>query len=139
MLVEFGEAAGGAIISTLDRVRADSAHTYGWQLNVGGPRNAEGIQISAGRERGRPFFQLTREDAYLKGWVVHPVDAEVVPSDPLRVTTRGKDADLWIVMATGRGAAPAAEVVGEGMGAVIQVGQAAIRYDDMRNRVVLQR
>jgi hypothetical protein len=120
-----------ALLSTLDRVKsAGGEHAYTWQANVG-----DGIKVTSGSESGRPFFLLQGAKAFAKGWILHPVGAELAAADPLGVTVKGADADLWVVLFTGAGEPPAAAISGAGLDSVLNVAGRKVRFDGKTNRI----
>lgn len=133
--VDFSAAENTAIISTLDRIQSDSEHDYTWNANLGDDRGDDGIDATGGEESGRPMFLLKGKNGWVKGWVMHPSDAKVKAVDPLQVTTRGADSDIWVVMLTGSGDAPMAKIRGKGLESQVLVGGAAVSYHGGDDRV----
>jgi hypothetical protein len=141
-MVRFTEAAvdegpPAAVLSTLDRVRADSTHTYTWQLNLGGPEGDGGVRVERGRDAsGASTFVLHgRRDSYVKGWVLRPTEARLEMGDPLRIRTEGAAAEIWVVMAVGTGTPPDGRVTGAGRNTTLQVGTQRIRYNAEAHRI----
>jgi len=131
-------AQGSAVLSTLDRLVDDDPHDYAWQINVGDVQDADGISIEpvAG---DRPGFLLRGSaDAYLRGWVVAPADAQVVADDPLQVTTSGTEVDLWVVLVTGTGEPPAATFAGQGLETVVSLGDTTITWEPGDERLLVE-
>lgn len=89
--MRFPDDSPDAVLSTLDRMRSDSAHTYTWQLShddQGDGREARPGRT--GRVSGRSTSVLRgEEESYLKGWMMHPTEATVERGRPLRVRTEG--------------------------------------------------
>jgi hypothetical protein len=132
-LVDFSGDAGTAILSTLDRLQDSEKNTYTWQLNLGDG----GVSATAGYEGGLPTFWLSGNNgSYLKGWILQPTDAAIAVGDPLQVITSSTDAEIWAVMVLGTGTAPIAAVSGTGMETVLELGNALIAYDGVRNQMI---
>jgi hypothetical protein len=113
-----------ALLSTFDRIQsAGGEHAYTWQANVG-----DGVKVTTGNEGGRPFFLLQGAQAFAKGWVLHPAGATVTAGDPLGVTVKGTDADIWIAFYVGAGNPPVAAITGNGLESVLTVGDAKLRF-----------
>jgi hypothetical protein len=130
-------ADGGALLSTLDRIRAGSRHSYTWQLNPGGVRDADRVRVTTGTEAGRPVFTLHGDDAaYLKGWVLHPAGAAIESTDPLRITVQAQDTEIWVVMLAGRGTPSHAQIDGNGLGSVVRASGRTVRFDAASERIV---
>jgi hypothetical protein len=125
--------ATGARLAIWDRVRSSAEHTYTFQLNLGDEASAGGFVVTPVTEAGRPGFLVRSARGWLKGWVAHPPGATVEPSDPLRVTWRGRDLDLWIVMELGTGEPPVAHEDGQGaplrLDGDLRVGGVTARLD----------
>lgn len=119
-----------AIVATLDRVKTGAgAHTYTWQANTS-------VGLAASTEAGRPCFLLKgAENAFVKGWVLHPADAEVSPAKPLRVTTKGGDADIWVVMFVGTGTPPTGQISGNGLASVLTVAGSTVQFAAEKERI----
>ena len=117
-----------ALISTLDEIRSAGEHTYTWQANLGA-----GIKVESGTESDRPFFLMKGANGHVKGWVLHPADASIKTGDPLQISTKSKDAKIWVVMHAAPGKKPAkATVAGEGMQSVLKIGGKTVRFDGAR-------
>jgi hypothetical protein len=130
-------ADGGAFLSTLDRIRAHSQHRYTWQLNPGGARDADRVRVTTGSEAGRPVFTLHGDDdAYLKGWVLHPAGAVIESTDPLRITVHARDTEIWVVMVAGRGTPSRAQIDGAGLRSVVRANGRTVRFDAESERIV---
>lgn len=128
---------GSTLLSTLDKVRDSSSHAYTWQINVGETLNDGGIRVSTGSEGGLQTFLLTSADGdYVKGWVLEPSNVILSAGDPLQITATGVNADLWVAMLTGQGAAPTANVVGSGLASVLTVGNNQVYYDAGSDRII---
>lgn len=68
--------------------------------------------------------------------VVAPKPEEVdIIRDPLHVTIKGDNADIWVVMFVGQGAPPEATVAGSGLDSVLSVAGRKVRFDDKTNRI----
>jgi hypothetical protein len=139
MLVEFSGDGGSAIIVTLDMIKSNDEHTYTWQGNLGSEKDDGDIKASSGSETDRPTFTLKgRNNGYTKGWVVFPEDASVNASDPLQVSSKGKNQNLWVVMVVGSGTPPQAEITGEGPKAKVKVAGKTIRFDMKKGKLVAE-
>ncbi|MBW4518309.1 MAG: hypothetical protein KME16_01065 [Scytolyngbya sp. HA4215-MV1] len=136
-LVDFSGNGGAAVFSTLDRIQADTSHTYTWQLNLGDNLGNGGVSVTTSIDAGLPSFTLFgKNGSYLKGWVLAPSQGTIVPADPFQITTTGRNANLWIAMVLGTGAPPTALVSGKGLNRVLQVGKARIYYNAASDRIV---
>jgi hypothetical protein len=137
LLVKFASGKSQALLATLDRIRSSSPHVYTWQGNLGNERGDDDVKSSGGQEAGRPMFLLRgRNDGFVKGWVLHPANAEVAAKgDPLQISVKGADADIWVVMFVGQGEPPVATVSGEGLNSVLTVAGHKVRFDAQANRV----
>jgi len=144
LMVRFTEASldsrqPAAVLSTLDRVQADSTHAYTWQLNLGGPEGDGGVRVRAGPESSSvPTFVLRgKRNSYVKGWVLRPANARLEIGDPLRIQTDGTVAAIWVVLAIGTGTPPDGHVAGGGRSASLQLGPRHVWYDAEADRVQL--
>jgi hypothetical protein len=90
------------------------------------------IKSESGKEAGRPFFLLKGRNAYVKGWVLHPADAEIKTGDPLQISTKGANAKIWLAMYVGAGEPVTAKIAGEGMDTKMDVAGRTIRFDGQR-------
>ena len=129
------------IWSTLDQVRASGEHAFAWQINVG-PIGSAAIELTTrGSGRVPTFLARWPDGTGLQGWVLSPDDAVVEmekcrqcgeKSDQLvRVTTKGMNEAIWVVVATFTGdKRPNATVSGAGLGSVIDFGGARVRFDE---------
>ncbi|MGW8952230.1 galactose-binding domain-containing protein [Streptomyces sp. NPDC055709] len=99
--------AGGAdaVTAVHDRFADDTSHRIDWQLAP-----EPGVTITHGAtESGTRTFQFTREDAWLKGWLLDPAGATMSTSNgAFRITRTGTALDFRIVIAVGRGPVPTA-------------------------------
>jgi hypothetical protein len=139
MLVEFSKDGSSAIIVTLDMVKSDTEHTYTWQGNLGSEEGDDDIKSSSGKEGGRPTFTLKgRNGGYTKGWVVFPADAEITTGDPLQLSCKGENQNIWVVMVVGRGDQPTAQVSGAGPETKITVGGRTIHYDAKKGKLIAE-
>ncbi|MCC5829930.1 MAG: hypothetical protein JJU36_10835 [Phycisphaeraceae bacterium] len=146
--VDFSGATGtDALMSTLDVIKSQRENRYTWNAALADAGGRDGIErVIIGNEAGRPTFILRgRHNSYVKGWVLHPADAQVVEAvdqgagkDALQIHTRGSDANIWVVMTVGTGNPPAARIAGSGMDTRFQLGRAALRYDVEENRIIHQ-
>jgi len=133
LLVDFSVPGNRAVLSTLDRIRSDRQHRYTWQANLGSNHDDDGIACEIRRESGRPAFVLCgRNGSFVKGWVMHPPDAEVTGGDPLRVETSGSTAEIWVVLHVGSDAPPEARIEGEGLDATIEIEDSVLCFDGHR-------
>lgn len=138
-LVDFDVAGGPAVISTVDRVRARQPREVTYQLVPGNPGEAGPVELSVDREGGLPGFTMRgRDGASLRGLVVTPPDARVTVDGRVRVSARGDDVVLWVVLLVGRGAPPAVLVEGQGPAAVIRLRDGALRWDGGRERLLVE-
>jgi hypothetical protein len=136
LLVKFAAEKSQAWLSTLDRIKSAAQHTYTWQGNLGDQNNDDGIVGSSGQEAGRPMFLLKgHNEGFVKGWVLHPAGAQIAAKDPLQITVKGGDMDLWVVMFAGQGKPPEATVAGSGLDSVLTVAGRKVRFDATANRV----
>ena len=133
MLVDFSLPGNQAVVATLDRIQADGEHTYTWQANVG-------TAAKFGTEGDRKFFLMKgRNDGHAKGWVLHPAEAEVGPgADPVRISTKAADADIWVVMLVGQGTPPTAAFAGTGMNTTVTVGGRTVKWDSTKGRMLCE-
>ncbi len=131
LLARFAGQKSEALLSTLDRIKSAAPHTYAWQGNLGNEIGDDGVKASGGTEGGRPMFLLQgRSDGFVKGWVLHPADAQVeAKGDPLRINVKGGDADIWVVMLVGQGKPPTATATGSGLESVLTVAGSKVRFD----------
>ncbi|MCC5789963.1 MAG: PKD domain-containing protein [Opitutales bacterium] len=129
--VDYPLDRGFAMISTLDDLQSNSIRTYGWQLNE------MNLPVTVSEEEGVQTFTLDgKEDGYLKGWVMYPRDVTISDGNPLKFEVVDSSTQIWVVMVTGRGAAPHAEVVGEAFDATLRVGDRIVSFDESTNRIV---
>jgi hypothetical protein len=134
--VEF-DPDGTTLLSTLDRIRDQTAHAYTWQINIGDVQENQDIRISTGQESGLSTFLLRDEnDNFVKGWVIHP-NAVVTAGDPLRVTFSGANADIWVTMWVGQGMPPVATRTGTGENTILTIDETQIRYDSVSDRIIV--
>lgn len=137
-LVRFSDPkTNAAVISTLDRIQSTGEHEYVWQANLGSEEDDGGIKVETGSESGRPTFTLRGGDkGFVKGWVVAPADAKLGDAgDPVRITTTGSNADIWVVLYTGQGEPPSASVTGQGLESSVTLGKSTLRYDAATERL----
>ena len=151
LLVEF-LPDGGALLATLDRIKADTQHTYSWQINVGHEKSldwmkkfapgepavdaADNIKISSVSEAGRPSFLLQGRTGFAKGWAVAPADAELKAADPLQISAKATNTDILVVMLLSKDSAAAATIKGDGLGSSITVAGKTISFDAGTGRLV---
>ncbi|MEU2431585.1 discoidin domain-containing protein [Streptomyces sp. NPDC007861] len=102
-----------AVIALHDRFADDAPHRIDWQLSP-----EPGVRISYGEdEAGATTFLFQREDAWLKGWLLHPEGAAMGTSNgAFRITRTGPSAEFQVVLAVGRGRIPTATGTGAGTG-----------------------
>jgi len=131
LLVDFS-LEGGAIISTLDRIESGASHRYTWNANLGDERSEIGPEPTAGEEAGRPYFLLTGDNGWVKGWVLSPAGAKITAADPLQITTEASSTDIWVVMLAGRDKPPGAKITGEGLKSELSADGRVIRVSDDR-------
>jgi PKD repeat protein len=129
MLVDFTGGSAPAVISTMDRVTSSSSKDLSWQLNT------FSLPITTSTESGVPVFTVTSGDAYLKGWVLTP--GATLTTDPrLRVNISGAAADIWVVMATGKGTPPTGTVTGSGLTASLALtGGTTLTFNSTTGRL----
>jgi hypothetical protein len=85
------------------------------------------------------MFLLKGRTGWVKGWVVHPADAELkATGDPLQISVKGGDADIWVVMLAGQGEPPAATVTGTGLDSVLAVAGQKVRFTAASKRMELE-
>lgn len=134
LLVDFSGQAAPGLISTLDRKQ--SGGTLGFLGNLADEKGRDPVpKATQGKEGGRGYFLLKGPSkSYLKGWVIHPARAILKAADPLTVSA-GKESDLWIVMAIGKGTPPRAEISGEGLASQVRIGKATVSYDKAADRI----
>ena len=129
---------GSAVIATLDRLRADQAHEYTWNLNLGDAEGDDGVEVSQMVEGGRAAFVLRgRNSGFVKAWVLHPPDARIKVGDPTQVTISGTDVDIWVAMHVGQGTPPVAKIEGAGLATTLALGQTTVHFDEAMNRISL--
>lgn len=139
MLVDFSGNAGSAIISTLDRLADVESHIYTWQVNLGTYLDDGGITVTAGQEgRIKTFLLEGNNDSYLKGWILNPSNATVIPGDPLQIETRDSNMDIWVVMVVGTGVPLTADVTGFGLNSELRLGNARVFFDSQINQIVTE-
>ncbi len=133
-----GRSGTDALFSSLDRFEADGERTITWHANLS-PEWQPQMKVEVIEESGRPAFVLRRDDnpdAYLKGWVLHPADAEVEgDSDSLKISTEKRDGDIWVVWTTGDGDPVTADIERRGLESRLIVGDAVIEFDGEAERV----
>lgn len=137
LLVDFSLSKETAVLSTLDRVKSSRPHTYTWNANLGDDKGDAGIEVTAGKESGHATFLLQGKNGWVKGWVLHPTDAEVRAGDPLQIETQGENTDIWIAMIVGNETLPEGKITGEDLGSVLKVGKMTLRFDETKERIVL--
>ena len=139
LLAKFAPDKSQALIATLDRIKSAAPHTYTWQGNLGNERGDDGVKATGGREGDRPMFLLKGRTGWVKGWVVHPADAELkATGDPLQINVKGGDADIWVVMLAGQGEPPAATVTGTGLDSVLAVAGQKVRFSAATKRMEME-
>lgn len=136
-MVEFTSTKDNtAIISTLDKIQSGKENSYTWQGNLGATGVTDTSKVTNSKEAGRPTFLIRTGNGYVKGWVMHPADATIKTGDPLQITTKGSNTDIWIVMHTGSGKAPAAKISGDGLKSVIRIDGKTLRLDSKASKIV---
>jgi PKD repeat protein len=131
VLADFS-AEGHAIISTFDRLRSNEAQTYGWNLYL------PGKTVSIGTDEVNDIDYLHAVDAngaYLRAWFIVHGNGFIEQNQATRYEYDGTDADIWVVIATGRGAPPAISVAGVGLEAAVTVGDTVLTYDAAAQRI----
>ncbi|MFN9264124.1 MAG: formylglycine-generating enzyme family protein [Acidobacteriota bacterium] len=88
LTVEF-LAGNRARLSVRDRLQSPTPHRFTWQVNLGNHTTHGGI-------RATPDFTLVAPRGRLRGAVVAPTGARIVPGDPFRVETEASSLDLKI-------------------------------------------
>lgn len=140
LLTDFSGEAGGALLSTLDRLEDLESHVYTWQANLGTVKGDGGITATAEQEGDVKTFLLKGNDnSYLKGWILNPSDAVVRADDPLQIETTDDNADIWVVMLVGTGDAPVANVTGSGLDSELHLGNARVYFDTALNQIVTEK
>jgi len=132
MVADFSLGDGRGLISTLDLITSSKEHTYTWQGNLGAEKESrDSLEVGVRPEGGRPSFLIRgRDEGFLKGWVLHPADAELsADGDPVRIETAGTDAQIWVAFVVGSGNPPEARIEGEGLGTTLTVGGTTLSYD----------
>ena len=133
LMVSYPDEDDIAIVATFDELSSVQLRTYAWQLNE------QSLPLFTGDENGVPTFTLRGEaDGYLKGWVLHPAGGTLSDGNPLAYTFEGNDADIWVVMAMGKGAAPEARIVGQGLDAELILGQRRISWNEAAGRMEIE-
>ncbi len=132
--VDFSLESGQALITTMDRIRASTAHTYTWQANLGSEQGSDGISITQDREAGRPTFLLKgRNNGFVKGWVIHPRESSITDSeDPLQIKTEGQNEEIWLVLFVGQGVPPKAKVSGKGLESKVEITGKTVQWQKGR-------
>ncbi|MCC5844704.1 MAG: PKD domain-containing protein [Verrucomicrobia bacterium] len=121
-----------AVISTFDVLNSVQLREYAWQLN------SQNLPLFTGEEDGVPTFTLRGENGgYLKGWMIYPADGSFFEGNRVSYSFEANDAEIWVVMAMGRGAAPSARIEGEGLDAEWILGQRRLRWNDNIRRIEL--
>jgi hypothetical protein len=135
--VDFPTREASCVLATLDRVRAAASHVYTWQVNLP-DQSVLDAKISA-EEGIRTFTISLRGGLFLKGWLLHPLDATIIPDDPLQISVTGKEADIWVALAVGTGAPPRARLLGPGRGlnSEMEVAGLRLRYDPGSDRLAV--
>ncbi|MCC5838844.1 MAG: PKD domain-containing protein [Opitutales bacterium] len=133
LMVSYPDDDNIAIVATFDELSSVQLRTYAWQLNE------QALPLFTGEENGVPTFTLRGEDdGYLKGWVLHPAGGTLSDGNPLAYTFEGNDADIWVVMAMGKGAAPEARITGQGLAAELILGERRILWNEAAGRMEIE-
>jgi hypothetical protein len=139
LLAKFAADKSQAVIATLDRIKSATEHTYTWQGNLGNERGDDGVKATAGKEGDRPMFLLQGRTGWVKGWVVHPGNAELkAAGDPLQINVKAADVDIWVVMLADQGEPPAATVTGTGLDSVLAVAGQKVRFNAATKRLEME-
>ncbi len=127
-----------SIVATLDQVESDQERTWTWQANLGDDDGDDGVEAELKPDGDRPGFILRgRNDSYVRGWVLHPADADLDrKDDALRIETAGREAKILVVMLVGTGELPEGRIEGRGMDTVLHVDDRAVQFDPEKGRIV---
>ncbi len=87
LLVDFSDDES-ALIATLDQLVAIENHVYTWQANLGTAEDDGDIVIETDQEGTVQTFLLqSRNNSYLKGWILSPANVILRAGDPLQIET----------------------------------------------------
>jgi hypothetical protein len=129
------------IISILDKARDAASHTYKWQVNVGdyGSDGINGITTSKGTENGRAYFLLTKNDSWLKCWVLNEsiTDSAITTGDMTSFPITGTNVDVWTVIVTGKGTPATANFSGSELTTVMTIFNTTITYSSGTDRIII--
>ena len=124
VLTDFSGTETPAIISVLDSIQNEHANLYTWQLNT------MNLPTSSGMESGgvMTFTVNGDNDTWLKGWVLTP-GAILTAGANISVDLSAADADIWVVMAVGKGTPLVATISGTGLSSVLTLGSTHLSFD----------
>lgn len=138
--VAFADDGQQALLSTLDKLRSNQTHTYTWQINPGSEENSGGVTMSRSYEDNVPVVTLRgKNDSFLKAWVMSPAAVEITTGDPLQIQLKAADANIWIVLLTGKGKPPVGKVEGKGLQGRLTVEGQVVWYDRKEERIEIKR
>ena len=134
VFLDFRFKDGAGLMSTVDTVEAGQ-HTYTWNANIGDDKGSDDVQVTRGTESGRPVVTLSgRDGGYAKIWLISPADGrDNGGDDPVAFETKASGGHVWVVIYTGKGTAPTAEITGEGMNSRVTVQGRTLHYDSTRS------
>lgn len=129
-----GNSGENTLLTVFDQLRSSgSARQYRWQINTGAST------VSLDTTDGRPGFTLSYpgRDGYLRGWVVHPANAELqLDGSRLFFNTTAVDTDIWVVMALDEGTPPVPSITGHGTEATFTLNDTSITFDAASERIL---
>lgn len=128
--VSFPDEDDIAVVSTFDILDSVQLREYAWQIN------SQNLPLFIGEEDGVPTFTIRgQEGGYLKGWVMYPQDGSFFDGNRVSYSFEANDAEIWVVMAMGNGAAPSARIEGEGLDAEWILGQRRLSWNAAAQRI----
>ncbi|MCC5840393.1 MAG: PKD domain-containing protein [Opitutales bacterium] len=131
VLADFSNA-DFSIVSTFDRLRSDDIETYGWNLYLPG----KSITVGTDPLHDIDYFLTTDSNgSYLKAWFPAHGNGFITGNSAVRYEYDAADADIWVVIATGRGTPPEIEVTGTGLGATVTLGESVLTFDAAAQRI----
>ncbi|MCC5840434.1 MAG: PKD domain-containing protein [Opitutales bacterium] len=129
-----GNSGENTLLTIFDQLRSSGgSREYRWQINTGA---ATAILDTAD---GRPGFTLSYpgRDGYLRGWVVHPANANLqLEGSRLFFNTNAVDTDIWVVMALDEGTPPVPTITGSGTAATFSLNGTEITYNGASERIL---
>lgn len=131
VLADFSPA-GYSIVATYDRLRSSETQEFGWNLFLPGKAVVIGTEAGSGID----YFHATdATGAYLKAWFIVPGSGFVTDNQAVRYNYTAATADIWVIMATGRGTPPEFNVAGDGLNAVVTLGDSVLTFDAATQRM----